>query len=455
MTKDNFKKLKLPDKPGVYFFFKNKEIIYIGKATSLKDRVKSYFGKDLIEARGPAILDMVFKADKIKWEVTDSVLEALILEANLIKKYQPRYNTKEKSDKSFNYVCITKEKLPKVVIVRGREIQEQWNFSRSSLPGVPGGTYTSKNFTVPYSKVFGPYPNGSQLREALKIVRRVFSFLDDKNKNYLEFYRQINLAPDLSHRKLYLQNIKNIKLFFEGRKQQIFRNLRKEMKDYAKLREFEKAGEVKRQIFALKHINDVALIKENTTLKYSLPQVLGSPRDYARPDRSEENISADVGIPQGGSPTSGKIVRIEAYDIAHMGGKNMVGVMVVVEGGEVAKNEYKKFKIKTQSDANDTGALREVLERRLVHTEWTYPNLIVVDGGIAQINTARKILSDLKVNIPIVSVVKDEHHKARAIMGNRGHAVKYKKEILLANSESHRFAISYHKNLRNKNFLKK
>ena len=394
MKQQNFKKLRLPDRPGVYFFLKNRKIIYIGKATSLRDRVKSYFGKDLIETRGPILVDMVFRADKIKWQTTDSVLEALILEAELIKKHQPKYNTKEKSDKSFNYVSLTKEKLPKVIIVRGKTL----------------------NLKI-YKKVFGPYPNSSQLKEALKIVRRIFPFLDEKSKNYLEFYRQINLVPDLNDRKLYLQNIRNIILFFSGKKQQIFKNLKKEMKEYAKKREFEKAGEIKRQIFALQHINDVALLKQE--------------------NKKEKNL-----------------FRIEAYDIAHMGGKNMVGVMVVVNDGEVEKSEYKKFKIRTQDSSNDTGALKEVLERRLAHTEWTYPNLIVVDGGIAQINVARKILNNLKVNIPVVSVVKDEHHKARAIMGDRELGLKYKREILLANSESHRFAIAYHKKMRNRNFLK-
>lgn len=406
MNQKNLAKFKLPDKPGVYFFLKGKEVLYIGKATSLKDRVKSYFGKDLIETRGPIILDMVFKSTSLKWQTTDSVFEAMILEAELIKKNQPRYNTKEKSDKSFNYVCITDEALPKVVVVRGKELKNN-------------------------DKAFGPYTSGTQLREALKIIRKIFPFLDDKSKNYLEFYKQINLVPDLDDKKLYLQNIKNIKLFFQGKKKQILRNLQREMKEYSKLREFEKAGEIKRQIFALQHINDVAL------LKYPYP------------------ASPYVG---GGAKGGGG--RIEAYDIAHMSGKNMVGVMTVVVDGEVEKGEYKKFKIRTQADANDTGALKEVLERRLAHTEWPYPSLIVVDGGKAQINVARKILSSLPVlsrvhlDIPVVSVLKDERHRAKAIMGDKILAVKYEREILLANSEAHRFAIGYHKQMRNKNFLR-
>jgi len=253
--------------------------------------------------------------------------------------------------------------------------------------------------------------------------------LDDKSKNYIEFYKQINLIPDLNDTKLYKQNIKNIILFFSGKKQQIFRNLKKEMNEYSKTREFEKAGEIKRQLFALQHINDVALIKSS-------------------------DVVADVGILQGSSLTPATQTRIEAYDIAHMGGKNMVGVMVVVEDGEVNKNEYRKFKIRTQDDANDTGALKEVLERRLAHTEWIYPALVVVDGGVAQINATKKVLNKIKSNIPIVSVLKDEKHKPKAIMGDEKMGLKYKKEILLANSEAHRFAIAYHKKTRNNNFLK-
>ena len=379
----------------------------------MRDRTKSYFSKDLINTRGPLVADMVFKANKLDWQETDSVLEALILEAELIKKHQPYYNTREKDDKSFLSVIITSEKLPRVFTIRTRNIKEHSNILEN----------------VRISKIYGPFTSGPQLREAMQMIRKIFPFLDDKSKNYLEFYRQINLAPDLSDRKLYLQNIRNIKLFFSGKKPQILRNLKKQMKDYAKLKEFEKAGEIKRQMFALQHINDVALIK----YPYPASPYLG-----------------------GGALSSSKSGggRIEAYDIAHMSGRSMVGVMTVVENGEAVKSEYKKFKIKTQSDANDTGALKEILERRLKHTEWPYPNLIVVDGGVAQLNMAKKVLQELKLKIDLVSVVKDDRHKAKAIMGNEALVTQHKRAILLANSESHRFAIAYHKNMRNKNFLK-
>lgn len=429
MKKEFLKKIKIPDKPGVYFFLKSREILYIGKATSLRDRVLSYMSKGIFDMRGPLIEKMTEEADKIDWQETDSVLEALILEANLIKKYQPKYNTKEKSDKSFNYVCITKthfshgvNMLPKVIIARGKNIKNSM-----------------------FNKIYGPYPNGSQLKEAMKIIRKIFPFLDDKSKNYLEFYKQINLAPDLNNRKLYLQNIQNIKLFFTGKKQQIFKNLKKEMNAYSKTREFEKAGEIKRQIFALKHINDVALIKNDAFPPLLVEEGVGG-GDF-------KNHLALLGTPhlKGGENLSFKI---EAYDIAHMGGKNMVGVMVAVENGEASKSEYKKFKIRTQNNTNDAGALIEVLERRLQHTEWTYPNLITLDGGVAQINAAKSVLRKINANIPIVAVVKDERHKPNNIFGDKNFTAKYEREILLANSEAHRFAIAYHKKIRGKNFLK-
>lgn len=417
-----FKKIKLPQNPGVYFFRKGKEILYIGKATSLKDRVKSYFGKDLIVTRGPLLVDMVFNANRIVWVETESVLEALILEAALIKKRQPYYNTREKDDKSFNYVCITKEKLPKVILVRGKNLD------------------SSK-----FSAFYGPFVNGGQLKEAMKIIRRIFPFLDEKSKNYMEFYKQINLVPDLEDRKMYLQNIRNIKLFFSAKKPQIFRNLKKQMKEYAKVRQFEKAGEIKRQIFALQHINDVALLKNEG--RYVLERTLGRSGDdeqrkfLAKNFRGEsENISPGV-------------YRIEAYDIAHMGGKNMVGVMTVIEDREPNKNEYRKFRIRTQSNTNDTGALVETLGRRLTHKEWPFPNLVVVDGGVAQINAARRLLRKRGLDIKIVSVVKDKRHKPKAILGDEGIIKNHKKQILLANSEAHRFAIAYHKNMRSRNFL--
>jgi excinuclease ABC subunit C len=403
MNSQDLRKFKISNKPGVYFFLKKDKILYIGKATSLKDRVKSYFGKDLINTRGPLILDMVTLSTSIEWQETDSVLEALILEANLIKKHQPKYNTKEKDNKSFNYVCITRDPIPKVLVIRGRNIDLK-NKKLSTL-----------NFQL--STYYGPFPNGMQLKESMRIIRKIFPYVDDQSskKNNIIFYKQLHLTPN--NILEYKNNIKNLKLFFEGKKKRIIFSLKKEMKACSKSKDFEHAARIRDQIFALSHINDVALIKDEAY----------------------------------GSPTS--IYRIEAYDIAHMSGKNMVGVMTVIENGEVAKNEYRKFIIKSQSGSNDTGALEEVLSRRLRHTEWGLPSMIVVDGSTAQINIAKQVLSRYQFDIPVCSVVKDERHKPKAIMGDSDLIKKYKKEILLSNNEAHRFAITFHKLKRSKSFF--
>ncbi|MBP6884287.1 MAG: UvrB/UvrC motif-containing protein [Candidatus Pacebacteria bacterium] len=408
MKSQDLTKLKLPDTSGVYFFKKGKDILYVGKATSLRERTKSYFAKDLIETRGPLILDMVFKADSVTFEKTDSVLEALILEANLIKRHQPYYNTKEKDDKSFNYVCITKELLPKVLVIRGKDIDFK--------------NLTSKIINL--ESTFGPFTSGLQLKEALKIVRRIFPFVDAssaKSDNY-EFYRQLGLTPDVSNADAhiaYKKNLKNIKLFFQGKKKDILKDLQKEMKLSAKAQKFEEASRIRNQIFALEHINDIALLKTESRFK-----------------------------------NQDSRIRIEAYDVAHMSGKNMVGVMTVIEDGEVNKREYRTFNIKGQTGADDTRALEEILSRRFRHTEWGMPSLVVADGGEAQLRVAKQVLKRYQLEIGAVSVVKDERHKPKDILGDEAMAKKYKKEILLANSEAHRFSLKLHKNKRDKNFLR-
>lgn len=418
MIRQDITKKKLPDAPGVYFFLdEKKKTMYIGKATSLRDRVKSYFPSTalgtgaLLETRGPLIVDMVFKSSDLKWQETDSVLEALILEANLIKKYKPYYNTKEKDDKSFNYVCFTKEDLPKLSVRRGKEI----NFDMM----------TDEKGTK-FSVCYGPYTSGSALREALNIIRKIFPYLDEKSRvrGRYEFYRQLGLVPDISEEEgiiEYKKMIRHLKLFFDGKKRDLIKSLEKEMKAYAKKLEFERADAAKRMIFALTHIRDVSLIKE-------------------------ENLSEKSGD---------RAFRIEAYDVAHMSGKSMVGVMTVVLDGEVEKKEYRKFNIKGFDASNDTGALGQIIERRLGHPEWPMPALIVVDGAKPQINIAESTLGRYGARIPVVSVVKDEFHRPRGILGDAKMGQKYEKEILLANSEAHRFAIGFHREKRSKSLFRK
>jgi excinuclease ABC subunit C len=407
MTKEQLAKKKLPDSPGVYFFLgAQKRILYIGKATSLKNRVRSYFTDDIKEKRSELIEKMVSEAITIEHTVTDSVLEALILETNLIRSYKPHFNTRSKDDKSYNHLVITNEEFPRVLVVRGKDLTEK--FAEGDI-----------------KYEFGPFPSGMLFREALKIVRKLFRFYDTKRplgqekskllRGKIDFNRQIGLYPSAENKREYNRTIRHIKLFFEGKKHQIIKELEKEMMRLAKLEKFEAANIVKKRIFALTHIQDIALIKNDNKMY----------RDDKR-------------------------VRIEAYDIAHMDGKDMVGVMTVFESGEPMKDEYRKFKIKTLSDANDPAALKEVLERRLKHPEWPMPQIIVVDGAIAQKNALESVLKLNNVVIPVVAVVKDDKHKPIRLMGQAHLLSQYKEAILHANAESHRFAIAYHRLKRDK-----
>jgi excinuclease ABC subunit C len=183
----------------------------------------------------------------------------------------------------------------------------------------------------------------------------------------------------------------------------------------AKQEKFEEANVLKKRVFALTHIQDIALIKDDNRMY----------RDDKR-------------------------VRIEAYDVAHMGGKDMVGVMTVIDSGEVAKDEYRKFKIKTLDDANDPAALKEVLSRRLNHPEWPLPQIIVVDGSTAQKNAAEAVLREYGHVIPVVAVVKDERHKPIRLIGQKHLLELHQQSILHANAESHRFSIAYHRLKRDK-----
>lgn len=395
---------KLPDKTGVYKFLDSKnKILYIGKATSLKNRVKSYFTKNIAEKRSPLIEKMVGEATSLKFEETDSVLEAIILESILIKKIKPPYNTADKDQKSWNSIIITDEDFPRILLVHKRSIN-------------------SLNLKI--KEQFGPFTNSGQIREALKLIRKIFPFRDkcqlDQDRPCFNF--QIGLCPGTCINKInkveYAKIVRHIITFFNGKKKQLIKDLTKEMKPLIKNRNFEEANKIKKSIFALKHIEDIALLKH----------------DLKNYDSS--------------------YFRIEAYDIAHLSGTNMVGVMTVISDGEIDKNEYRMFKIKKQNGADDTRALKEVLERRLQHTEWPYPNLIVTDGGLAQINVVENILKEGNLDIPFVSVVKDERHRASRIISqniiSKKFSIDKSREIILANSEAHRFAINFHRKLRNK-----
>lgn len=446
MKIEYLKNLNLPDAPGVYFFYKDNNISYIGRATSLKDRVRSYFSNDLIKTRGPLIIDMVTSADRLTWQETDSLLEAIILEAELIKKHQPLANTKDKDNRSFNYVIITDEEFPRVLLERGRNVEK--DAEKNTAKKKSGDTQRKiKNY-------FGPYPSSQLLRDSMKIIRKIFPYRDYCEPGSARpcFNYQIGLCPGVCigaiNRSDYAKRIKLICLFLEGKKPVVIKELTKSMNEHASKMEFEKANEIKGTLTALSHIQDVALIKDDRLNNIG---------------RTSDELIFDEKTNASFDPT-----RIEAYDVAHISGKYIVGVMVVLSGlgssnSEFDKRAYRKFKIRTTDTANDAKSLSEILTRRLRHIEWPLPAYMVVDGNQIQINAANQALelSDAAKNfgVKVVSIVKDQRHKARAILGidssdlkidqtnqtNKAVIEQMQKDFIKVNAEAHRFALAYHR----------
>lgn len=384
----------LPDTPGVYLM-KNShgEILYVGKAGNLKRRVSSYFNRPH-EFR---IQKMVSEIRKIEIRNTDTAIEALILESALIKKYQPPFNVLEKDDKSFLYVEMTKDKFPRVLLVRGKERT--------------GG------------REFGPFTSATSIREALRILRKIFPWsIHPKDVKFKRacFEHEIGLCPGTCIGAItaedYKKNIKKLILFFEGKKGQLLKSLEKEMKAASKKLEYETAGTLRRQIFALKHIRDVALITE---------------------DKFDESGKAQL--------------RIEGYDISNISGESAVGSMVVFVGNAPDKNEYRKFKIQNFSEPNDTGMLKEVLRRRFGNS-WTLPNLILIDGGAGQVNAAKSVLDEYGLRIPVIGMVKGAKRKRTDVIGFAPKGIA-KNTLIQVRDEAHRFAITYHKEVRGRRFF--
>lgn len=450
MEKNDLQKYNLPDAPGVYLFKRGRAILYVGKATSLRDRVRSYFDDDLIATRGERIAGMVAKADRLAYEATPTVLEALVREAALIKKYRPSANAEGKDDSTFLYTVITREEIPRVLVMRGKDIDFK---NRTSLLR-QGDALTQCDAL---RAIYGPFPFGAQLREGLRLIRRIFPFFDTprplgyrgkQQRAIVEFNRQIGQYPqnmrftlsssigqNKEHLKMYRKSIRKVGLLLSGRGKELRRVLNREMTQAAKEEHFEDATKARRELFALDHIQDVSLIKDD---KYPYRHPVGKDKD----------------------------MRIEAYDTAHLGGTNAIGVMTVVEDGAPSKKGYRTFRIRGSTNSpqatsrerkklnDDIASLEEILSRRLGHPEWPLPKAIVVDGGKAHKKAAESVLAAVGVSIPVVAVVKDERHRPREIIGAR-HAGVSEADAVLANSEAHRFSLARHRAARSRTLRSK
>lgn len=410
---------ELPDSAGVYCMRGSKgDILYIGKAGNLRRRVSSYF----LRAHDARIERLMQEVREIGYEITETALEALILEAKRIKEHHPVYNIREQDDKSFLHVVITKEEFPRVLLIRGKEKY-----------GIKG-------------KSFGPFTSASSLREALRILRRIFPWSLHEPEKIGKYSRpcfdyEVGLCPGTCigaiDKKEYRKNIKRLTGIFEGGKKRVIRELEREMERASKALEYEKAAKLRKQIFALRHIHDIALIRDEN--------------DPA----TRDSLSATR-------------YRIEGYDISNISGTAAVGSMVVFEDDQPAKREYRKFKIRTIAQSDDVGMLKEVLRRRFTRYQsrlnlknvqgstsvpaWPLPHLILIDGGKGQVNAAEEILNETGLAIPLIGMAKGPKRKKTEIIGTIPAGIKLS-TLIQVRDEAHRFAITYHKRVRGREFL--
>lgn len=555
----------LPDKPGVYMM-KNSlgEVIYVGKAKILKNRVRQYFQNS--KNHSEKVKSMVKNIAEFEYIVTDSEMEALILECNLIKKYSPRYNILLKDDKFYPFIKITtNEDFPKVFITR--------------------------NFAKDGNKYFGPYPNAGAVHETIKLIRKIFPLRTCKKlilengkhtRPCLNYHIKKCNAPCEGHisKTEYRTMIDEIIDVLSGRDNTLVNKLKNEMQEASMNLEFEKAASLRDKILAIQSIaekqkvfrsqdNDEDFIniyknekdcsvqvfflregkvigRENFILENSADEedsviisqfiisfYRGTPKvpkniyvpSYAYEDQEalEEFLSVKRGskvyvkIPVKGEKkemlelvkNNAKVtldqfrdkilkdkeanrkcleeiqelleldsipMRIEAYDISNIQGVDSVGSMIVFEDGKAKNSDYRRFRIKTVKNANDYDSMREILERRFSHglkeikeiqerqikfssgKFSNFPDLIMMDGGKGQVNVALEVLEKLGINIPVCGLVKDDYHATRGIIYNNEELIINRTSDLMQmirriQDEVHRFAITYHRSLRDKRTL--
>ncbi|MBI3627304.1 MAG: UvrB/UvrC motif-containing protein [Candidatus Sungbacteria bacterium] len=427
----------IPTHPGVYIFKRKKTPLYVGKAANLKKRVSAYFKIPPAGGRGWKVSQLIQEATSIEFIKTASEIEALILESENIKKHLPKFNILMRDDKNYLYIAVTKDEFPR------------FYFTHQPEPGVTA---------------VGPFVEATYLREAMRLLRGTFPYCSCK-----QLHRGVCVNAQIgrcagyccikeqestqTEKQEYKKNINSIFSILSGKRNNLLRDLEKEMKAAAKHEEYEKAAKLRNQIFGLESFyrhRGIALKKRSETPYFKIERVLKTFLNTKEPIR-----------------------RIEGYDISNISGASSAGSMVVFYDGRPDKSQYRKFKIKTVAGANDVASHREVISRRLYHNEWELPDLIVIDGGKGQLNAILPLLNQKQFRKIHVSALSKPPRRffSRAPSGagqnqdlwylsNRRESVPLRTLPMSVmhllqriRDESHRFAKSYHSVLRRKSFL--
>jgi excinuclease ABC subunit C len=365
-------KLKdLPKEPGVYFH-KNKagKIIYVGKAAVLRNRVRQYFQKS--RARDPKTEALVAEIYDTDWMVVESELEALFLEAEMIRRYMPQYNILLRDDKSMTYIRIDYDSDYPTVTMTRRPLDDG-------------------------AKYFGPYFSAFSVKKALRVLRKIFPYAVKKpgGEKRATLYYHLGLDPGLEEGKTSLEDyracLRKLMAVIQGKRTNILRELEKEMKAYAKASDFENAAKTRNRLFALQNLNKQVIFSDKEFMDISKDHALGELVDLLSMPK----------FPQ----------RIEGYDISHMQGTDVVASMVVFTNGVSNKGEYRKFKTKKDQN-NDFYNMHETLSRRLSEKNvkaWGLPNLVLIDGGKGQLDAAIRARDEAGYSkIPFIGLAKRE-----------------------------------------------
>lgn len=420
----------IPTHPGVYIFWNKKTPLYVGKAANLKNRVSSYFKKDA----GWKVAQLRTEATRLEFMKADSEIEALIRESELIKRYRAKFNVLMRDDKNYLYIALTKEEFPRFF------------FTHQPERGM---------------RAIGPFTEGYEVRNAMKLLRRSFPYCTCRRPHRGTCVNsQIGKCPgyccikerpaDPEERAHYAQNIHAVLDILSGKRNAIVKNLKKLMREASLQQKYEEAARLRDQIYGLE-----AFYRHRGIAKSSR-----QPHSYHKVERVLQSL---FGV-------STPIRRIEGYDISHIAGSDSTGSMVVFSDGQPDRAQYRKFKIKRAASASDTDAHREVLIRRLLHSEWEYPDLVVIDGGIAQLNAIKPLLNRKGYRRILLSALakpprkffsrapsgmgynEDVMHIAGKVQPVRIKSLPPDAAHLLQRirDESHRFARNYHHLLRKK-----
>ena len=417
-------KLKeLPKEPGVYFH-KNRdgEVIYVGKAAILRNRVRQYFQSP--ERKDAKTRALVSEIDDTDWIVVDTEMDALFLESEMIKRYMPKWNILLRDDKSVSYVRIDmKSEVPYVSMTRN--------------PDDDGAEY------------FGPYYGKVAITRALRILRRIFPYYDKPYNGRKTLNTDLGLTPGIEVGKMtardYKHSLRHMISYLKGNRKKLVRDIEKLMYEAAEKGDYERAAEYRNQFFGLKGLGTKIVFSDKELLDISSDKALEELQDILKMDKPP--------------------VRIEGYDISHQSGKNVTGSMVCFINGAADRTKYRRFKLRKQQN-NDPESMREVITRRLNHlNDWGTPDLVILDGSVGQISAVREIVT--KAKIPIIGRDKSGDHSKNARvrivipegdedyrmveLAKDGHIAKL---IARIDEESHRFAIQYHTLLKRKDALK-